>query len=491
MIQVNHVSGGYDQRQVVQDVSFQVERGKMVGILGPNGSGKSTLLKIISNILVPTAGEVLLEGRPIQKYPTKKLAQKMAVLPQLHANVFSNTVRETVSLGRYSYQRGLFSSWSQADEQAVEQAIEATSIKRYEHVDMAQLSGGEQQRVFIAQALAQQSELLILDEPTNHLDIAHQKQILDLIRQQVVEQQLTALSVFHDINLASIYCDELILMENGRILLQGKPHEVVKENTIQQVYEATVTTYAHPEVPKPQITMLPGEEEGDAQPTLKVTTEHFEVTPLYVKFSFNQPLKTISSAVHNAGLGWYDTFLNRIVSPDYHMDNVSEENEQFLVSHDFSLTNTVVMMTAVAPERAVIKSVSQNDIEVIIAVTAGVGNAVDASKSYLRDGRPYIGTINTWLIINGKLTDEAFYQAMMTATEAKAKALADAQVFDKISETIATGTGTDSLLVAATQVGEHYRYAGTITKLGQVIGRGVYEVTMEAIEKYRNTNRNG
>lgn len=488
MLQVNNVSGGYGQRNVVQDVSFRVERGKMVGILGPNGSGKSTLLKMISGVLAPSAGEVMLDDVPIKRYPTKKLAQKMAVLPQLHANAFSNTVRETVSLGRYPYQRGLFASWSDADEIAVTTAIEATGISRYAEVDMGQLSGGEQQRVFIAQALAQQSELLILDEPTNHLDISHQKQILDLIRQQVMEQNLTVLSVFHDINLASLYCDELLLLEDGRIRMFGKPHEVVMQEEIQQVYDADVTTYAHPEVPKPQITMMPNTQVSDE---MKVLLTHFSVEEQYVKLVVPKPLKTISSAVHNAGLGWYDTFLNRAVSVDYAIENVYEETEQFLRSNGFGLTNTVVMLTAVAPEQAVIETFSQDGIEVIVAVTAGVGNAVDVSKSYLREDRPYIGTINTWLIVNGKLTDEAFYQAMMTVTEAKAKAMADAQVMDQLSNTIATGTGTDSLLIAATQVGQEFQYAGTITKLGQLMGRAVYEVTLKAIQNYRNTIRNG
>ena len=488
MLQVNNISGGYGQHPVVNDVSFCVERGKIVGVLGPNGSGKSTLLKMISGVIPSTHGDVLLDGKPIASYPTKQLAQKMAVLPQLHANAFSNTVRETVSLGRYPYQRGLFASWSKDDEMAVLNAIEATGISRYIDVDMSQLSGGEQQRVFIAQALAQQSQLLILDEPTNHLDIAHQKQILDLIREQVDELQLTVLSVFHDINLASLYCDELLLLEDGKIRMFGKPHEVVMQGEIQQVYEAPVTTYAHPELPKPQITMMPNTVE---QPDNKITKQHFSITKDFVQLKTPIPLKTISSAVHNAGLGWYDTFLNRNVSLYYEMEDVNEETKQFLQQHQFGLTNTVVMLTAVETEHVVIDSFQQDGIEILVAVTAGVGNAVDVSKSYLREQKPYVGTINIWLIVNGKLTDEAFYQAMMTVTEAKAKALADAKVFDKVSNTIATGTGTDSLLVAATQVGEKFRYAGTITKLGQLIGKAVYEVTMQAIHNYNKAKRNG
>lgn len=485
MLQVNGLSGGYGEKPIVQDVSFQIKRGTMVGILGPNGSGKSTLMKLISGVLPRLSGSVNIDGIALEKYAPKKLAQKMAVLPQLHASAFSNTVRDVVALGRYPYQRGLFSSWSKEDEEAVQHAFKATNIAHYRDVYLMELSGGEQQRVFIAQALAQQSELLLLDEPTNHLDIAHQKQLLDLIRSQVNEKNLTVLSVFHDINLASLYCDELLLMENGRIRMIGKPHEVVMQEEIRTVYEAEVSTYAHPEVPKPQITMMPKRKAKHN----KVSKESFQISKDYVKLSTASPLKTISSAVHNAGLGWYDTFINRVVSPYYNKADVAEETKRFLEEKGFGITNSVVMMTAVEAKNAVIEKFSDGELEVIITVTAGVGQAVDASKSYLREEQPYVGTINIWVIINGNLTDEAFYQAMMTATEAKAKALMDARIVDKVSGTIATGTGTDSLLVATTQVGKLHRYAGTITKIGKLIGRGVYETTLRAIEKNQSEER--
>ena len=125
--------------------------------------------------------------------------------------------RETVALGRYPHQSGLFSSWSNEDERAVIEAMKSTAITRYEKQSIELLSGGEQQRVFVAQALAQEAPILLLDEPTNHLDIAHQQQLLDTIRKQAVEKGLTVISVFHDINLASLYCDRLLLMDKGEI----------------------------------------------------------------------------------------------------------------------------------------------------------------------------------------------------------------------------------------------------------------------------------
>lgn len=225
MLKVNNVSCGYNGTPILKNISFSVEKGKFLGILGPNGCGKTTLLKVISGLLNPAAGKVIIDEVNLKDYSSRQLAKKMTVLPQLHATAFSSTVRETVSIGRYPHQSGFFSSWSKEDEQAVVQAMEQTGVKKFENTFLEYLSGGEQQRVFIAQALAQSSDLLLLDEPTNHLDIAHQKQILDMIRKEVTENGLTVVSVFHDINLASLYCDELLLMENGTVRAFGEPQD--------------------------------------------------------------------------------------------------------------------------------------------------------------------------------------------------------------------------------------------------------------------------
>ncbi|MFF5993936.1 adenosylcobinamide amidohydrolase [Lysinibacillus sp. KU-BSD001] len=484
MLKVEQISGGYGHVPIVQNVSFEVEQGKVLGILGPNGSGKSTLLKLISSIIEPTAGNVYIEGKLMKSYSAKALAKQMAVLPQLHANAFSNSVYDAVSLGRYPHQKGFFSSWSKEDEEAVENAMAQTGVQKYRDTMMEFLSGGEQQRVFIAQALAQCSNVLLLDEPTNHLDIAHQKQILDMIRKEATECGLTVVSVFHDINLASLYCDELLLMENGQVRAYGAPHEVVLQEQIADVYQAKVSTYAHPEMPKPQITMMP---DPISQHKPVVSLEQLTITHDYVQLQTEFPLKVISSAVHNAGMGWYNTFLNRSVSPYYNINDVKEETNQFLKEQGFSLTNTVVMLTAVEANLAVTRVFSNDRFSVIVAVTAGVGNAVDATRTYEQEYKPYIGTINTWVIVNGKLSDEAFYQAMITATEAKTKALAEEDIRDAQTNTVATGTSTDSLLIAATQHGEEMPYAGPITDVGKLIGRGVFETTVAAIQRYKQS----
>lgn len=483
MLRVENVSGGYDRKIIVKNVSFEVGKGEMLGILGPNGSGKSTLLKVISGILHMETGNVLIEGKSLKSYSSKELAKKMAVLPQLHSHAFSHSVRDTISLGRYPHQSGLFSSWSDEDEAAVVDAMKLTAMERYEHQMLDLLSGGEQQRVFVAQALAQQAPILLLDEPTNHLDIAHQKQLLDTIKTQAIEKGITIISIFHDINLASLYCDRLLLMDQGEVKVIGVPHEVVKKDEIETVYKARISTNPHPERPKPQITILPDVNEKRNEEL--ITADNFRVTDNLVVFQAQTQLKTWSSAVINAGSGWYKNFVNRRVDASYACDNVQEEMLAYLGNIGFSESDTVGMMTAVKTTDAIIKEYTTPFGSIVIMVTAGVGNAVDVSRAHEVEMLPAIGTINTWIIVNGELSDEAFIQSVITATESKTKALAYEQVKDPRTGTIATGTSTDSVLIAATQKGTHIDYAGPITEIGKKIGLGVYECTVEAIQVYK------
>lgn len=482
MLHVQGLTGGYGKEPIVKNVSFDVQPGEILGILGPNGSGKSTLLKMISGILPKQAGNVEIAGKPAGNYSPKEFARNVAVLPQMHAHAFSHTVRATVELGRYPYQTGLFSSWTAEDEAAVNHAMERTGVARYANTLIESLSGGEQQRVFVAQALAQQAPLLLLDEPTNHLDIAYQQQLLDTVRSLAVDEGKTVVSVFHDVNLAALYCDRLLLMEHGEIAKIGLPQDVVREPIIQSVYNAAVKTQAHPELPKPQMTLLPAMN-GKTRESYIVDETQFTVTPDSVLFQAPQSLKTVSSAVHNPGTGWYTTFVNRHVDATYDCDDVKTEMEDYLEKRGHHLTDTVGMMTAVQTLHAEIESFADEGVSIVIAVTAGVGNAVDVSKARERDIR--VGTINTWIIVNGRLSDEAFIQAMITATEAKTRALQTENVLDPLTGTQATGTSTDSLLVAATQTGKELPYAGPITPLGKLIGTGVYECTIRAIKTYK------
>lgn len=480
MLEIIGLTGGYGDKKIVENVSFTVKKGSILGILGPNGSGKSTLMKLISGVLPATSGEIRIEETSIADFPAKELAKKMAVLPQLHAHSFAHTVRETVSLGRYPHQVGWFSSWSTEDEHAVKEAMRLMDISQYEKTQIDRMSGGEQQRVFVAQALAQDAGILLLDEPTNHLDINHQKELLDTIKKQAIEKDLTIVSIFHDINLASMYCDQLLLLDQGTIVRIGEPHEVVREQDIETVYKTRVSNHPHPELPKPQITLLPGVQSEIA--THRICAEDFAISNDMVLYQSPTPLKTVSSAVVNAGSGWFRNFMNRHVDAAYNVDDSVREMTEFIAGNGLKTTDTVGMMTAVQTQDVIVKEYEGPFGSVVIAVTAGVGNGVDVSKAVERSVQ--VGTINTWIMVNGVLSDEAFIQAMITATEAKTKALQERQVKDPLTGTIATGTSTDSCLVAATQQGEKLPYAGPITELGKLIGVGVFECTIEALKLY-------
>lgn len=192
-------------------------------------------------------------------------------------------------------------------------------------------------------------------------------------------------------------------------------------------------------------------------------------------------LRTLSSGVTGAGTGWYRHFINRHVDKNYAIDNHRQDMQMFIEKLGYDVSETVGMMTAVKLEHAVYRQYETDTFSIFIVITAGVGNAVDCTATYDCAVTNSIGTINTWIFVNGKMTNEALVQAITTATEAKTKALFDLRIKDSRSHTFATGTSTDSILIAATQQGEKLSYAGTATHLGRLIGRAIYTETKRAI----------
>lgn len=482
MISVQHVSGGYLGKQIVKNISFEAGRGELLGIIGPNGSGKTTLLKMLSGILQVHSGDVLLKGVSVKKYAAKELAKIVAVLPQHSSLSFSYTVKETVALGRYAHQSGWLNTWSEEDERIVQQAMEQTGVSSFADYDIHQLSGGERQRVFLAQALAQEPEILLLDEPTNHLDLSYQKELLDLLRKFTVEQGLTVISIFHDLNLSGLYCDRLILMENGEMVMDDIPNEVLRTERIAKVYRTEIERHSHPKVAAPQMVLMP-ELMNHYAGNVAIDESLLRINDEFVYLNAPIPLRTMSSGITGAGTGWHRSFVNRHVHKDYNCSDHRMEMREYLKAKGFEPGETVGMMTAVHLADISYASFKLDGTSIFMAVTSGVGNAVDASKSEHHSSLLMPGTINIWIFVNGRLTDEAFIQSIMVATEAKTKALQELGVKDRITGTIATGTSTDSMLVAATQQGELYEYAGSITHLGKIIGKGVFTCTLEATKK--------
>lgn len=487
MLNIQNVCGGYSGETVLKEISFTVEKGELFGILGPNGSGKTTLLKMISGILPIKKGEILLKGKRIQEYGVRKLAQLVAVLSQHSSDSFSYTVKETVSLGRYAHQKGWFQNWSREDEDIVQRVMDQTGISSFQNKNIQELSGGEKQRVFLAQALAQEPEILLLDEPTNFLDLSYQKELLDLLKKWTSENRLTVISIFHDLNLAGLYCDRLLLLEKGTIKITHTPNEVLREERIREVYHTDIQKQPHPKVAAPQMVLLPETKQEVRQ--FVINESMLALSEEFIKLRTPVSLRTMSSGVIGSGTGWHHTFVNRHVDKDYNCNDPQLEMAAFLREKRLEPSETVAMMTAVQLDDVVFQLFKEEDFSIFVVVTAGVGNAVDASESEQHSFEMTPGTINTWVFVSGDLTEEAFIQSIMTATEAKVKAIHDLNVRDPITGTIATGTSTASILIAAAQTGRVLEYAGTITPLGKLIGKGVYQCTVEAIQKSQKRNR--
>lgn len=218
-------------RSILDAVSLEAHARSVLGILGPNGAGKTSLLRILAGLRRPDRGRVALDGRPLREIPRRELARNLAIVEQsleVHEDV---TVEETVVLGRTPHRRS-FEPLSAEDRDAVEGALQATGMLAHRTRSWRTLSGGEQQRTQLARALAQQPKVLILDEPTNHLDIRYQLEMLELLR----AEQFTAVTALHDLNLAARFCDQIALLQNGRVCAAGRPQEVITASLIENVY---------------------------------------------------------------------------------------------------------------------------------------------------------------------------------------------------------------------------------------------------------------
>ena len=255
MIEANSISFRYHKDWVLEDVSFRVEKGEFVGVIGPNGSGKTTLLKILYRLLSPQKGEILFELVPMKKMDRTDIARRIAVVAQETQLLFPFSVLETVLMGRSPYLGHLMFE-SEKDLEISKRAMEGTNILPFSQRPMDELSGGERKRVFIARALAQEPEVILLDEPTANLDIHHQIDFLDLILTLNRERGLTIVMASHDMNIASEFCDRLILLRGGRIYKMGTPEEVITKENIESVYGCEVWIDQNPISGMPRISLL-------------------------------------------------------------------------------------------------------------------------------------------------------------------------------------------------------------------------------------------
>ncbi len=241
----------YGQRTIINAMDLTIPKGKLSVILGPNGCGKSTLLKCLSLVLPPTHGHVMLGETPLITLNNKARARELALLIQKPELPEGIDVQELVSRGRYPHQ-SLWRQWSEQDEKAVNQALNATGLTHLAQRPVAELSGGQQQRVWLAMVLAQQTEVLLLDEPTSFLDIRAQLAVLDFC-QALVAQGRTLVLVLHDINQALRYGEHLLLMRDGKLIAHGSPQTLLNEALLEQVFGINASIITDPEAQCPMI----------------------------------------------------------------------------------------------------------------------------------------------------------------------------------------------------------------------------------------------
>lgn len=233
-LEVRNATFGYDKTVISRDLSVVVPDASFTAIIGPNGCGKSTLLRVLARVLKPTSGTVHLSGRDISEYRPKEAGREIGLLPQTSLAPDGIRVTDLVARGRAPYQ-SLFQQWRAEDEAAVRDALAATQLTELSGRLVAELSGGQRQRVWIAMLLAQQTPVMLVDEPTTFLDIAHQYEVMELLRGLHLAGK-TVVTVLHDLNQAARYADHLIVLKDGDVVLTGRPHEVITPEVVGQVF---------------------------------------------------------------------------------------------------------------------------------------------------------------------------------------------------------------------------------------------------------------
>jgi iron complex transport system ATP-binding protein len=230
------ISFSYGSRFRLDGASLRADDGKFVGIIGANGSGKTTLLKIITGLLPRSGGGIMLDSEPIEAFSADRRARHLAYVPQSYKPAFEFTVEQMVLLGRMPYRAAYGGFESEEDLAAADEAITLMDLERLRQEPVTKLSGGELQRVMIAKALAQGAGTIVLDEPNTHLDISHQQVVLATLRQRLRDRSLAIIASIHDLNLASIFCDSLVVMASGRTLRQGSPAEVLTDEMLRRTF---------------------------------------------------------------------------------------------------------------------------------------------------------------------------------------------------------------------------------------------------------------
>jgi len=245
MLKIESLTVAYNDKVVLRDISLEVHPGEILALIGPNGAGKSTLIRATTGVVSVKSGHVSMDGQDLTELSTSQRARIVGVVPQARQMGGAFSVEQAVMMGRTPYLNWLGQE-GEADKAAVREALEQTCLDTFADRQIAKLSGGEQQRVLLARALAQSTPVLLLDEPTNHLDLQHQTNLLSLVKRLAREKKLAVLMAMHDLNLVSFFADKVALLVNGELRCLGTPQEVIRADYISAAYRTPVEIVAHP-----------------------------------------------------------------------------------------------------------------------------------------------------------------------------------------------------------------------------------------------------
>ncbi|MGM9929481.1 MAG: ABC transporter ATP-binding protein [Bacillus sp. (in: firmicutes)] len=245
---IEELTAGYERNTIFENLNASIEYGKVTTIIGPNGCGKSTLLKTIGRILKKEKGKVFLQEQDLQTLSTKEIAKRLAILAQSPSAPPQLKVGELISYGRYPHRRNV-NRLSTEDIEIINWAMDVTQTAEFESRELAQLSGGQRQRVWLAMALAQKTDILLLDEPTTYLDMAHQIEVLKIVKKLNEEHGCTIVMVLHDINQAARFSDTIIAMRGGEVITTGSPKEIMTKQVLKDVFQINATIIEEQTIP--------------------------------------------------------------------------------------------------------------------------------------------------------------------------------------------------------------------------------------------------
>lgn len=237
IIKIKDLQFAYSDKNILKGINLGITKNKLTGILGPNGCGKTTLLKNILGYLKPNSGEIYLNGKESEEYTQKSKARLISFVPQKSHLLAGMSVRDFVMMGRLPHLKNSWNGYSEIDKNIANKYIEELDLEKFANRNATTLSGGEFQRVLLARALTQETDIILLDEPTSALDLNHAIDLMYTVKQSVVNKNITAIAVLHDLNLAAMFCDEIIMLKDGKVFAKGTPIDIITKKNLKSIYD--------------------------------------------------------------------------------------------------------------------------------------------------------------------------------------------------------------------------------------------------------------